>query len=333
MRDALDRRGFLHGVLAAGGGALLAPLVRAESHGMPSAADSCILILLSGGVAQTDTWDPKEFTPFQRGMPARDLLGTCPSIPTAIPGVRFGAGLEEIAAVMDRGCVVRSLVVERELGEGRAGRLTHRGARRSMLQAMGMERQGSPSQARHSTREVPFNAQLERALRLASDGPCTQLVEFPFEPFGGFDTHEHGARHVAALKRMIDEPIARFVRGLDVRGVLDRTLVVVASEFGRTIGPARGGAAPGSPARGQEADGSVTTPTDLLALGTIEDEAQYGFHAHFDGCTSALLFGAGTPRGTVHGRSSEQHPMIAVADPVPWSSWCAMLRSRRLPVA
>jgi len=282
---------------------------------MPSTADSCILILLSGGVAQTDTWDPKEFTPFRSGMPARELLGTCPSIPTAIPGVRFGAGLEEIASVMDRGCVVRSLVTESLLAEGPEERLTHSGARHAMIQALGIERQGTPMEARHSSAQVPFNAQLERALRQASDGPCTQLVELRCEPFGGFDTHEHGASRLQNLKRSIDAPIARLVRGLEARGLLDRTLVVVASEFGRTVGPARGI----RPAPLASAD-------DWLARGTIEDEAQYGFHAHFGACTAALLFGAGVPRGTVRGRSSDQHPMVAVEEPIRWSAWCAMLR-------
>ena len=37
------------------------------------------------------------------------MLGTCPLIPTAADGVNFGEGLEEIASVMDKGMVLRSL--------------------------------------------------------------------------------------------------------------------------------------------------------------------------------------------------------------------------------
>ncbi len=72
-------------------------------------ADACILIWLPGGIAQTDTWDPKEFTPFSPGMKGSDLRGTCRPIPTAADGVMLGEGLEAMASVMDRGCVLRSL--------------------------------------------------------------------------------------------------------------------------------------------------------------------------------------------------------------------------------
>ena len=37
------------------------------------------------------------------------------------------------------------------------------------------------------------------------------------------------------MKKQIDGPIAQLIRDLDERGLLERTLVVVASEFGRTI--------------------------------------------------------------------------------------------------
>src|SRR5579862_1684470 len=53
-------------------------------------ADSMILIWLPGGMAQTDLWDPKRHTPFDKGMKGSELLGTCPSIPTAADGVRIG---------------------------------------------------------------------------------------------------------------------------------------------------------------------------------------------------------------------------------------------------
>ena len=35
------------------------------------------------------------------------------------------------------------------------------------------------------------------------------------------------------MKKLIDAPVAQLVRDLDERGLLDRTLVVLASEFGR----------------------------------------------------------------------------------------------------
>ena len=35
------------------------------------------------------------------------------------------------------------------------------------------------------------------------------------------------------MKKLIDAPVAQLIRDLDERGLLDRTLVVLASEFGR----------------------------------------------------------------------------------------------------
>ena len=43
---------------------------------------------------QTDTWDVKQHTPFETGMKGSELLGTCPTIPTSVDGLRFGEGLE-----------------------------------------------------------------------------------------------------------------------------------------------------------------------------------------------------------------------------------------------
>ena len=82
----------------------------------PATADSVIMIWLPGGVCQTDCWDVKRHTPFETGMRGNQILGTCPSIPTAVDGLRFGEGLEQIASVMDRGTLVRSLTSQTKFG-------------------------------------------------------------------------------------------------------------------------------------------------------------------------------------------------------------------------
>ncbi len=51
----------------------------------------------------------------------------------------------------------------------------------------------------------------------------------------GFDTHENGRVRLAEMKKQVDGPIAQLIRDLHDRGILERTLVVIASEFGRTI--------------------------------------------------------------------------------------------------
>ena len=58
-------------------------------------ADSVIFIWLPGGIAQTDTWDPKAAHALQPGMKGSELLGTCPSIPTSVDGLRIRRGAGE----------------------------------------------------------------------------------------------------------------------------------------------------------------------------------------------------------------------------------------------
>ena len=52
-------------------------------------------------------------------------------------------------------------------------------------------------------------------------------------PFLYWDTHANGHETVAGLHKEMDSPIATLVRDLEERGLLDRTLIVLASEFSR----------------------------------------------------------------------------------------------------
>src|SRR5262245_33802854 len=76
--------------------------------GPAASADTLILLWMAGGMAQTETFDPKRYTPYEPGLESNRVLSTFPSIPTAVDGIRLSAGLEEIAKVMDRGTLIRS---------------------------------------------------------------------------------------------------------------------------------------------------------------------------------------------------------------------------------
>jgi hypothetical protein len=86
MKGNITRREFIRTGLAATAGASLsrhafgdAPAgtpAKAVAH-LVAKADAMIHIWLPGGIAQTDTWDPKKYTPFQAGMKGSELLGTC----------------------------------------------------------------------------------------------------------------------------------------------------------------------------------------------------------------------------------------------------------------
>src|SRR5712691_1697623 len=124
MKANLTRRQFIRAGAAAAASASLAPYAFAEASKETAKAiakrapkaDAVIHIWLPGGIAQTDTWDPKKYTPFSAGMKGNELLGTCEPIPTAADGISLGKGLENIASVMDKGTILRSLTNETKFG-------------------------------------------------------------------------------------------------------------------------------------------------------------------------------------------------------------------------
>src|SRR6267143_1594915 len=109
----MTRRQFLQSTAAAGITAALPAFAAPEKT--PS-ADSLVVIWLPGGIAQTDTWDFKRHTPYEPNMKGNQLLGTCPALPTNVDGITFGAGLENMAMVMDKGTLLRSLVSDTKFG-------------------------------------------------------------------------------------------------------------------------------------------------------------------------------------------------------------------------
>lgn len=65
-------------------------------------ARQCILLFLTGGPSQHDTWDPKPDAP-------SSIRGETIAIPASIPGVQFGDRFPELAKVAHRFCILRSL--------------------------------------------------------------------------------------------------------------------------------------------------------------------------------------------------------------------------------
>src|SRR5215472_6496550 len=108
----MNRREFLGTALGFAG----ASIAQADQPKPVSKADAVIYIWLPGGMAQTDLWDPKKFTPYTPGMKGSELLGTCERIPTSADGVFLGKGLENIASVMNKGAILRSLSSETKFG-------------------------------------------------------------------------------------------------------------------------------------------------------------------------------------------------------------------------
>ena len=111
--STVSRRGFMGATAAATLAALTGRepvLARPARLQKGASADAVIVLWMAGGMAQTETFDPKRYTPFERGVKVEQVLSTFPSIPTAVDHIKFTQGLEQIASVIDRGTVIRSFM-------------------------------------------------------------------------------------------------------------------------------------------------------------------------------------------------------------------------------
>jgi arylsulfatase A-like enzyme len=105
------------------------------------------------------------------------------------------------------------------------------------------------------------------------------------------------------MKKEVDQPIAQLILDLEERGLLDRTLVILASEFSRDM-MIEG--VPGSTARDQS-----RARTEKL-----QEMKHYGLHRHFTGGTSVMMWGGGVKKGFVYGKTADERPLMAIENPV-----------------
>jgi hypothetical protein len=150
------------------------------------------------------------------------------------------------------------------------------------------------------------------ARRLTEAGARFIEVTTEYVPFLNWDTHENGHATYTEMKKQIDRPIAQLVLDLDARGLLDRTLVVVASEFSRDM------MIEGVP-------GSTAADQSLAKTDVMKVPKHYGLHRHFTGSGSVLMFGGGIKRGQVYGETAPERPLLTTKDPVTISDLHASL--------
>jgi hypothetical protein len=410
-------------------------------------ADTVIVLWMAGGMAHTETFDPKRYEPFVKGMEPNKVLSTFPSIDTAVDHIKFSQGLEKIASVMDRGTLIRSYtgadlgfilhsrhqfhwhtgyvppqtvaaphlgafiartlgplnpavpafinIGQRfDLGEGEelkafttagflgnefgpfnipypqqaadsvrppAGMTPGRFEDRNkfytkLLEASPIGQHGSSYQQESFLRSMDnahrllsspaaraFDLSLEPkessakyvpagfdvsslsaapvrggsyekqtagrfglgcllARRLAEVGARYIEVTTEYIPFLNWDTHENGHTRAAAMKAMIDAPVAQLILDLEERGLLNRTLVVLASEFSRDM----------------MVEGKDSKPirNQVKVPDKIDDMKFYGMHRHFTDAGCVLLFGGGVKRGHLYGQTADERPCKTIKDPV-----------------
>jgi len=383
-------------------------------------ADNVIVLWMAGGMASTDTFDPKRYTAFASGLKPDQVLSTFPPIDTVVDNIKLTAGLENLGRVMDRATLIRSYtagdlgfilhsrhqyqwhtgyappqtvaaphigsVIARtlgprdpampafidigqrfDLGEGEELKAFHTAgflgsehgpfvianpedALKSVRPPAGMsparfERRetfyrkllaqspvgqlGSDYQRESLLRSLDnahrllsspaakaFDLSLEPkasydkyntgkfglgcllARRLTEAGARFIEVTTEYIPFEYWDTHENGHTRMVDLKKVIDAPVAQLVLDLEERGLLNRTLIVLASEFSRDM------MVEGKPDK--------TVKDQVVVPDVINEMKHYGMHRHFTDAGSVLLFGGGMKRGYLHGKTADERPCKTV---------------------
>ena len=357
-------------------------------------------------MAAPETFDPKRYLPFEKGLEIKKILSTFPAIDTAVDHIKICEGLENIAGVMDRATLIRS-AVQADLGsilhsrhqyhwhtgyvppqtvacphlgawmakvlgprnpvippfinigqrlEGvgekeelkafttagffgsefgpmnlpypkdaaaavqppkgmTAGRFANRAKlfrklvdqnpnrevmsdyqRQSMLRSLenadrliaSKDREAfdiglEPKESRERYDTGRFGQGCLLARRLVESGARFVEVTTEYVPFLHWDTHNDGHTTVDRVHKEMDRPIAQLILDLEERGLLDRTLVIIASEFSRDA---------------------------MIEL------AHYGLHRHFTGGTNVVMFGGGMKKGFLYGKTADERPLVAVENPV-----------------
>ncbi|MBI3696390.1 MAG: DUF1501 domain-containing protein [Acidobacteria bacterium] len=389
-------------------------------------ADTMILLWMAGGMAQTETFDPKAYTPFERGLECNRVLSTFPAIDTAVDHIKLSQGLERISKVMDRGTLIRShrvgdlghilhsrhqyhwhtgyapplsvaaphlgAVIARTLGPKNPdvpafidiGQNLEIGAESDAVKAfhtagfLGSEYGpfliGDPNDAAASVRpahvsDARFRERHRRYRRLIEasplygeascyqqesllrsienahrllDSPAAKAFDLSLEPkksydvyntgrfglgcllarrlteagarfievtteyipFRHWDTHENGHERAVGMKQWIDAPVAQLVLDLEERGLLDRTLIVLASEFGRDM------IVEGKPDK-RVPDQVASTQPDVMT-----EPKHYGMHRHYTEASSVLIFGGGFKKGFLYGKTADERPCKIIENPV-----------------
>lgn len=426
-----NRREFLQRTSAATLAALAATspvaglLSGCKRIGAPdSSADTVILLWMAGGMAHTETFDPKRFTAYETGMEGNRVLSTFKPVPTVLDGINFSEGLQSIGKVMDKGTLIRSYTaadmghilhsrhqyhwhtcyeppqtvaaphigswIAKELGPknpvipafidigqrftvGEAEELKAFHTAGFLGNEFGPFMIPDPSQGLESVRppvgmdakrferrnqlyndliskspvgefgsdyqkeslkrsmeqaymllnspeSKAFDLSIEPkesydiyntgrfglgcllARRLTEQGARFISVTTEYEPFKGFDTHENGHTRLVDMKKMIDGPIAQLVKDLDKSGHLDRTMIVLASEFSRDM------MVEGKP--------EFKVLEQVNQPDVLTDMKFYGMHRHFTDAGSMLMFGGGIKKGFVYGKTADERPCKTIENPI-----------------
>ncbi|HZT79264.1 MAG TPA: DUF1501 domain-containing protein, partial [Gemmataceae bacterium] len=240
-----------------------------------------------------------EHGPFNLPYPTDAVAAVRP--PKGMTRERFEARRKKFKELLKRSPVGELATDHHHESMLRAFENAHRLLNSKERDAFDLHLEPKESYERYNTGRFGLGCLLAR--RLAEAGARFIEVTTEYVPFLHWDTHENGHTTVARMKKEIDRPVAQLILDLEKRGLLSRTLVVIATEFSRDM-MIEG--VPGSTARDQS-----RARTDVM-----KQMIHYGLHRHFTGSGSVVLFGGGMKKGYLHGETAKERPLVVTKDPV-----------------
>jgi uncharacterized protein (DUF1501 family) len=238
--NSVSRREFMKsGALASAGVTALLAAGSAPASSRPS-ADSVIQILLSGGPGQLDTFDPKPLAP-------SSIRGPFRPIQTNITGMHVSELFPILAGHADKFALVRSLHQDIAPVHEVGSRLLDPSSIALAIDKPSVRlapRHGSVPVAapvRHGVSQ--FERHCRQAAKLVKSGSCLVTIEmFPsLYDCVSWDCHANESDLPTTLddyRRLVcplfDRGLSALLEELAQTGLLPRTLVVCAGEFGRS---------------------------------------------------------------------------------------------------
>ena len=132
------------------------------------------------------------------------------------------------------------------------------------------------------------------ARRLVEAGARFVTVHYDACDGYGWDSHVDSDAVKDRLLPTFDQALSALLVDLEERGLLNRTMIVLASEFSRDM------LIEGKPDK--KVKDQVTVPDEITEL------KHYGMHRHFTDAGSVLMFGGGLKRGHLHGVTADERP-------------------------
>jgi hypothetical protein len=240
-----------------------------------------------------------EFGPFNLPFPNDAADAVRP--PAGMTNERFAARYERYKELVKRSAVGQIASDHHQQSMLRAVENAHRLLGSKERAAFDLSTESKETYEKYNTGRFGLGCLLAR--RLAESGARFIEVTTEYVPFLHWDTHENGHTTAKAMKEQIDRPIAQLIRDLEERKLLDRTLVILATEFSRDM-MIEG--VPGSTAKDQSRAKSDT----------MQQMIHYGLHRHFTGSGSVLLFGGGMKRGFLYGETADERPLLTNKNPI-----------------